>query len=224
MSTISKLQIENELYEIKDDVSRKNIEELNSKVYSLSNGNPLTASSIDEMTDITKIYVNTTDGYWYYYNGSEWIAGGVYQSSEIPDYSIDNIKIKPKDITINNIDYYDDLLLLAIETKHNTKITGYDNTTFLPSYSENSDFNTYIFNMSSLEKYKSVSNKYGYDNSVTYQGLVYFTENSKASNHVSTGLNESNNIVNYSPYEKFALCIPKNNLYFRKFLDTFFHE
>ena len=40
------------------------------------------------MVDNTKIYVNTTDGKWYYYNGTQWTIGGTYQSTGIDDNSI----------------------------------------------------------------------------------------------------------------------------------------
>lgn len=50
-------------------------------------GSPLTAQTSAAMTDTTKIYVYTgttgggyTNGHWYYYNGSAWTDGGVYQS------------------------------------------------------------------------------------------------------------------------------------------------
>lgn len=42
---------------------------------------PLVASSTAGMTDTSRIYVNTSNGYWYYYNGTNWVQGGVYQSS-----------------------------------------------------------------------------------------------------------------------------------------------
>ena len=43
-------------------------------------GSPLTASSTAGMTDTDKVYVNTTDGNWYYYDGTEWTEGGVYNA------------------------------------------------------------------------------------------------------------------------------------------------
>ena len=39
-----------------------NINNLNNKIKSLASGSPLVASSISEMIDTSKIYVNTTDG------------------------------------------------------------------------------------------------------------------------------------------------------------------
>ena len=55
------------------------------------------------MTDTTRVYVNTTDGHWYWYNGSSWVDGGVYQSMEIQDNSIKVTKMH-KDLRDNIID------------------------------------------------------------------------------------------------------------------------
>ena len=43
--------------------------------------------------DHNKIYLVSADGHWYYYNNN-WIDGGVYQSTEIADESIDIFKLK----------------------------------------------------------------------------------------------------------------------------------
>ena len=49
-------------------------------------GTPLVASAAADMTDTSKIYVYVgsesgyTNGDWYYYNGSSWVSGGVYNS------------------------------------------------------------------------------------------------------------------------------------------------
>ena len=58
-------------------------------------GVPLVASSVSEMTDTDSVYVNTTDGYWYYYDSSEWVQGGIYQASvnsDDVDYLLENHK------------------------------------------------------------------------------------------------------------------------------------
>lgn len=57
---------------------------LQSQITGLASGAPLAASSVAGMTDTTKIYVNTSDGKWYYYDGDSWEVGGDYQSSVIP--------------------------------------------------------------------------------------------------------------------------------------------
>lgn len=56
---------------------------LNAKINGLASGSPLVASSVSGMTDKTHVYVNTTDGNWYYYNGTDWAIGGVYQATEL---------------------------------------------------------------------------------------------------------------------------------------------
>lgn len=49
-------------------------------------GSPLVASTVAEMTDEDKVYVYTgsetgyQNGNWYYYNGTTWTSGGVYNS------------------------------------------------------------------------------------------------------------------------------------------------
>ena len=52
-------------------------------------GSPLKAATAAEMTNENKIYVYTgnesgyTKGHWYYYNGSAWTDGGIYNSAGI---------------------------------------------------------------------------------------------------------------------------------------------
>lgn len=58
---------------------------LQNQINSLASGSPLSASSTSGMTDTSKIYVNTTDGKWYYYNGNTWVAGGTYQATTYQD-------------------------------------------------------------------------------------------------------------------------------------------
>lgn len=52
-------------------------------------GSPLVASTAAEMTDQTRVYVYTgsesgyTAGNWYYWNGSAWTSGGVYNATAV---------------------------------------------------------------------------------------------------------------------------------------------
>lgn len=50
---------------------------------SVASGSPLVASSVSEMIDTNRIYVNTSDGHWYWYDNSDWQDGGVYQAASI---------------------------------------------------------------------------------------------------------------------------------------------
>lgn len=65
-----------------------NINSINNKVNSVASGSPTPVSSTSDMTDTSKTYLNTSDGNWYYYNGSSWTIGGVYQATQISDNSI----------------------------------------------------------------------------------------------------------------------------------------
>lgn len=80
---------------------------LQSQINSLTSGSPLVASSVSEMTNTNKTYVNTTDGYWYYYNGSAWVKGGEYQAVKIADDSvtINKLSYEFKRDTNNYLDY-----------------------------------------------------------------------------------------------------------------------
>ncbi len=55
------------------------IAELQTLISQMSGGVPPTASSTSGMNpEVSPIYVNTTDGNWYYYDGSTWQIGGQY--------------------------------------------------------------------------------------------------------------------------------------------------
>lgn len=109
-------KVKNEVTEaIKPDVQEGIKEDLDK----LINISPLVASSVDEMTDTTRVYVNTTDGNWYYYNGANWEIGGVYQATQI---SHDNINISNLDNSILN-NYYE------VTELTNFNIGGYSQTT-----------------------------------------------------------------------------------------------
>lgn len=94
-----------ELLQAKDDKLEKSLDvetktrqaaddDLQSQITGLASGSPLVASSVAGMTNTNRIYVNTSDGYWYYYNGSSWTQGGVYQATGIADKSISLDKTK----------------------------------------------------------------------------------------------------------------------------------
>ena len=52
---------------------------LQREISGIASGTPPTADSTSEMDhDESTVYINTTDGNWYYWNGSAWQIGGVY--------------------------------------------------------------------------------------------------------------------------------------------------
>lgn len=75
------------------------------EVQSLGSGSPIPVGSIAEMTDTTRAYLLTTSGHWYYYNGSAWADGGVYQATEIADGSVTERKLSFYERTSQLFDY-----------------------------------------------------------------------------------------------------------------------
>lgn len=61
---------------------------LQSQINALSSGSPIPVSSTSEMTNTSKVYLNTTNGKWYYYDGDSWEIGGTYQSTGIGNSAI----------------------------------------------------------------------------------------------------------------------------------------
>lgn len=51
---------------------------LESMIQRVASGAPIVVSSASAMTDTDQIYVLSTDGMWYYYDGTAWTAGGEY--------------------------------------------------------------------------------------------------------------------------------------------------
>ena len=51
---------------------------LESVIQGMAGGAPVVVGDADDMTDEAQIYVLSTDGKWYYYDGEEWTAGGEY--------------------------------------------------------------------------------------------------------------------------------------------------
>lgn len=77
---------------------------VNDSVARLSSGTPLFASSVSGMTDISKNYVNTTDGFLYTYNGIEFVKSSIqYQSTGIND----------KSVTFDKLSYLDNFIVYA---------------------------------------------------------------------------------------------------------------
>lgn len=101
-------RLNNSDVEIANEITiRKNIDKnLQTQINGLTSGNPLVASSVSEMTDTSKLYVNTSDGYVYYYE-NEWKKGIQYQSTGIAEKSITTNLIDIIDVSkITHNNYY----------------------------------------------------------------------------------------------------------------------
>ena len=68
-----------EYAETESDIISALLEEVRTKMNQVIGGaTPTPVASVSAMTDPSKLYLLTTDGEWYYYNGSAWVSGGVY--------------------------------------------------------------------------------------------------------------------------------------------------
>lgn len=68
-----------EYAETESDIISALLEEVRTKMNQIIGGaTPIPVASVSQMTDTSKLYLLTTDGEWYYYNGSAWASGGVY--------------------------------------------------------------------------------------------------------------------------------------------------
>ena len=130
-----------EIDEIKNNLSQETNNRTNSdlalqtQINKISSGSPLVAGNISDMQDTSRIYVNTTDGYWYYYNGSTWAQGGIYQATGIPE----------KEITYPKIN-----LTGTVSKKVSEKHLGYIIDTQSPSvkkYSDVDGYSVYVFDV-----------------------------------------------------------------------------
>lgn len=68
-----------EYAETESDIISALLEEVRTKMNQIIGGaTPTPVPAVSQMTDTSKLYLLTTDGEWYYYNGSAWVSGGVY--------------------------------------------------------------------------------------------------------------------------------------------------
>lgn len=51
---------------------------LETMIQRVASGAPIVVANASAMTDTDQIYVLSTNGKWYYHNGSAWVVGGTY--------------------------------------------------------------------------------------------------------------------------------------------------
>ena len=74
---------------------------LETMIQRVASGAPIVVSSTSAMTDTNQIYVLSTNGRWYYHNGSAWVAGGEYGG--VAAGSITTDKLANKSVTTAKI-------------------------------------------------------------------------------------------------------------------------
>lgn len=149
------------------------ITSVENELESVASGSPLVVASTSEMIDTSRVYVNTSNGKWYYYDGNSWQIGGTYQSTGIADSSIftsyleNNIKNRIKE----EVDYQE--------------IKSYNNN--LGKYMKNNgelasatNFSCLILN---VKENDSISIKTVIDTSSNEYSLIYLNNNNIVSKH-----------------------------------------
>lgn len=91
-----KNEVDNEIEQQNTTINNQNtaIDELATRVNSVVSSDPIPVTSTDDMTDTTKIYVLTTNGYWYYYDGDSWEQGGLFQSAQNSNLLDENVYLR----------------------------------------------------------------------------------------------------------------------------------
>lgn len=95
--------IDPEFDELEESVT-SSINTMMNLVTATNSATPVPVGSTDDMTDHTKTYLLTTDGYWYYWDGNSWEQGGVYQATIVPNQSITPNKVTFSKRSANLID------------------------------------------------------------------------------------------------------------------------
>lgn len=176
------------------EVLNDNFDDIDAEIKSLDNlvtsavGSPLVATTVAGMTDTTKVYVYVgsetgyTSGNWYYYDGTDWVSGGVYNSTALSTDTTLSISGKAAD----------------------AKITG-DKVTELSSavdFLANNDQDLLIFNKDSVSSTRAktftvtipagtytltVGNVTSSDTAYTSSRITFFTPNGNKSVDVPRG-------------------------------------
>ena len=179
------------------------IAEMNTKVNAVTSGTPLVASSTAGMTNTSRIYVNTTDGNWYYYDGDSWEIGGTYQSSGISDGTV-TLKMLANDTVHNIITRIDDKDKLLGEDSYEIKLSDLivENKSISNTTGQESDVDAsinlatqyiylpYGYTLDFSEHLSGVyTNVYFYESDFTYiERLTYWNGNAK-NLHFANALN-----------------------------------
>ena len=120
-----KAKVEEKFGEVYEQLDKTNNNvELNyakkTDVARISSGTPLFAPSTTEMTDTTKNYVNTTDGYLYIYLGGTWVNSNVkYQEKGLSDGQVVPIKTNFVEF-VNILDNYEPILNMFLASNVGT--------------------------------------------------------------------------------------------------------
>lgn len=153
-----------------------------------TSGSPIPVSSVEGMTDHDRIYVNTSNGYWYYWDGDSWEQGAVYQATELDNFSVSPVKTTFSKRSENLIDVANANVLEAhpaSDGMHSTAnarsvyISCQPNTTYTISRS----VNTGRFGAATFETEPTTSSSDIEVNSISHNTAYSFTITTNADSH-----------------------------------------
>lgn len=196
---------------------------MNYKIDQAYSNTPIVVGNTSQMTDTTKIYVLSTDGKWYYYNGSSFVVGGTYQSSAIGLNSIvpENIEIETLRAFLHNKE-------VNMFNKNTIKTGGFYNR---GSWVTNADFSSsdYIPVISNICTLQNCSSQSFYDGTLTYLGETWSSSavyTTVAINTTTTDLDDVSVIYNgsYHPQATYLETIDNPLLMDRDVLATIYKD
>lgn len=168
---------------------------LDSKVNSQTSGSPrgvyatLSALQTAKPTGDTGIYVVAGTGNWYYWNGTAWTSGGVYQSTGVPNKGVSFEKTTFLDVGKNKFDKTTRSVGMVVVETNGTLTsdlgTGYDTSDFIPVLA---GVTYYINKVRKYALYDAAKNFISGLNNTAY-GSATFTPSADGYVRFSTGTN-----------------------------------
>lgn len=127
-------------------------------------GAPYAASTVSSMTDRTRIYVYTGDesgytkGNWYYWNGSSWVSGGVYNSVAVETDKTLTVAGKAADgeVVGQEIGQLKEELEECIDVTASRNILAFENYTRGKYYSASSGSDRYNDSFTAIDDYVKI--------------------------------------------------------------------
>lgn len=119
------LQNSNDILKFTQKADKSYVDNLISTVSASPKGTYATVAALTSAIPAgnSNIYLVTADGKWYFWNGSAWTAGGVYQATGVVDRSITSSKINYKAIDIEHLNIVEQSTNLINENKFTTGYT-----------------------------------------------------------------------------------------------------
>lgn len=206
--------VEDEIQTMNTGINNK-LDAMDAKVNTLTSISPIAVGSVSDMTDHSKLYLLTTDGYWYYWDGSAWAAGGVYNSTPNAMFSIIGSMIASGTITQDKLNERISILSKATAVYPGKSVLTYASGTG-PTLSNTADTNVLTFStvdLNNITAFKIDKVKDG-GNNICY---CYYDSDDLTSYYLRNYSNLSNSPSAYDATNKIGYSdFTKNSLY-----DTF---